>query len=55
MTDLHNLALRAGAAYWVEPGAEKPTYLLSVEELHMFLVLFLAEQEARFLDSGSLQ
>lgn len=54
MTDLHSLALRAGAAYWVEPGAEKPTYLLSIEELQMFLVLFLAEQEARFVSSGGL-
>ena len=55
MTDLHSLALRAGAAYWVEPGAEKPTYLMSIDELQAFLVLFLAEQEARFVSSGGLQ
>lgn len=39
MNDLHSLALKAGAAYWQEPGAEKPTYLLSIDELEKLVGL----------------
>lgn len=55
MSDLHSLALKSGAATWQEPGAEKLTYLMSIDELRMFLVLFFAEQERRCIDQGRLQ
>lgn len=37
--DLHSLALKAGAAYWKETMAEKPTYLMSIDELGKFVEL----------------
>lgn len=55
MTDLHSLALRAGAAYWQEPGAKKPTYLMSIDELEGFLLLFLAEHGAFAVPPEKLQ
>lgn len=55
MTDLHNLALRSGAAYWQEPGATKPTYLFSINELEAFLLLFLAEHGAFSVPPEMLQ
>jgi hypothetical protein len=55
MSDLHNLALKAGAAYWQEPGAKKPTYLMSIDELEGFLLLFLAEHGAFAVPPEKLQ
>lgn len=55
MSDLHSLALKSGAATWQEPGAHKLTYLMSIEELRLFLALFFAEQERQCIGQGRLQ